>query len=232
MNKRWYGIGLGLVALAAVAAAAIQEVTVKWAPKAGTTYTYKATGEFDFQGMNITFTARTIDKVLSVDDGKVTIESAQVNGKAVFEGQEIDVPDAPPLTTVFASTGEVLEVRGEMADESSVRVANLQSFRYPEGPMTVGKTWEVNIPADAKKGVVAASGKWTVAGFEKVGKYDTMKVTFEVNETEGAEKAGMSGTVWVDVTDGVMVKFDGNLKNFPFAQAPAPMNGKFKLERE
>jgi hypothetical protein len=66
---------------------------------------------------------------------------------------------------------------------------------------------------------------------EKVLDIDTYRVTGSLKEIDGSQPASMTGTFWVSVADGSIVKMEGTLINAPFPNLP-PLTMKITLVRE
>jgi len=230
MNKAAVGL---FVAALSVAALAVQDgVNLKRAPKVGETTKYRLKGNVDMQGTDIPMSMLVTEKVTKVEDnGNYTVESAQSEGKVTTDSGEMDIPGST-ISTIFKTTGEVVEVKtGETETSSAMRLANLQAFVVQDKAVKVGDTWSVEIKKDEKSGAAAAKGTYKIEAQEKVGDYDCYKVTMSMKETEGDAPAGLDGTAWINVKDGGVVKMEGAWKNAPFPGV-GPLNVKFSMTRE
>jgi len=78
---------------------------------------------------------------------------------------------------------------------------------------------------------VAGKAEFELLGIERVGVYESAKIRWTYQETEGATPASSEGTVWIEVKDGSLVKSEGKLKNAPLRDAPRPVDFSFTTER-
>lgn len=224
---------VGIAAVAALSVVALaQGINLKRTAKVGDTAKYRLRADVDIAGTTASFTAVLTEKILKVEDnGNFIVESAQSDGKVSFGDQEMAAPAQSPSVTVYKPTGEVVEIRGEMADSSAYRVANLGLFRFPDKELKVGEGWTHELAADSKTGTVPVKADYKIVAQEKVGDADTVKINFTVKETEGAEGATSTGHIWIDAKTGAMVKQEAEWKNAPFPGAPGPINAKVVISR-
>lgn len=227
-------LSMGLAAALSLAAVAAQDAfTLKRNVKVGDVMKSKMTVEADFGGTAILITATTTEKVVKMEDsGIVHTESSQSNMKIKFGDQEMGGEDQPPTTYITKITGELVELKGESIEASYYRMASMTSFRFPEGPVKAGDKWTYEIKADKKTGIVSGKHEYEVVGPDKVGARECLKVKHSYKETEGGEPASSTGTVWIDLKDGSMVKLEASQQKVPVPQAPGPMDMKLKIERE
>ncbi len=226
---KFAGIGLMLVAAAAFAADA---VVLKMVYKKDQVTKYRMKGTLDAAGQTIEVTILTKDTVKEIAaDGTVTVENETVEGKAIFGGQEMELPPQSRVTR-FKPTGEIAEIKGEDIDATYYRVANLQIFLPPAEAVTVGSKWVRKGSANKDTGAVAFTASYEIVGEEKIGEYDTFKIKYKNTETEGNEPATMEGTVWISKTDCSLVKGSAKWMNVVQPGVPVPINGEFTLTRE
>lgn len=232
MNKsfRIVTAGIAMLSVAAVAFAA-QGILIKRTPKEGDVFKYRIKAEIEIAGTNATFSGLTTEKVLKVAaDGTYEIESSQSEGKAVFGGQEMEIPDQGASVTVYKPGGEVVELRGNETNANSYRMANLNNLFEPTSEVKPGDTWTREIKGDAKTGSVDATAKYKFVGEEKIGSKDALKI--EANFAEkGGDGAKSDYTIWLDKADFTMLKTAGKWINVPMAGAPAPLNGTVEVTR-
>jgi hypothetical protein len=232
MNKsfRIVTAGIAMLSVAAVALAA-QGILIKRTPKEGDVFKYRIKAEIEIAGTNATFSGLTSEKVLKVAaDGTYEIESSQSEGKAVFGGQEMEIPDQGASVTVYKPGGEVVELRGNETNANSYRMANLNNLFEPTSEVKPGDTWIREIKGDTKTGAVDATAKYKFVGEEKVGSKDAIKI--EANFAEkGADGAKSDYTIWLDKADFSMLKTAGKWINVPMAGSPAPLNGTVEVTR-
>ena len=234
MKSQMKMIGLGMFAAASVFAVAAQGLKLVRKPVAGTETKYRLKANLELGGQEIVFNGAIAEKVVEVAaDGSYTLENRTLEGKVSVAGQEIDVPaGTTPSISVFTPNGLIKELRGDAVESSAYRSANLSSTYFPDKEVKVGDEWTYDAKADTKTGAVSTKSTYKIAGEEKVGAFDTFRITFTTKEAEGSEPASSEGTVWIDKADGSMVKTDAKWANFPFPGAPAPVNGTVSVTRD
>lgn len=199
--------------------------------KVGDTAKYKSSADFEMQGQKITASWTELEKIVKVDsNGDVTLESQQTEFTIQVAGQEMPGPEASKSTSVTRSTGEVIKLEGDGVNADAYRMSTLSAFIRPDKMVKVGDKWTHEFKANSKTGVVASKASYEVVGAEKVGAYDTVKVKFEVKETERSDAASASGIVWINVKDGMDVKVNAEFKKAPIPQV-GPTDMKFTRER-
>lgn len=224
--KRFSSALLG-AALIFAAALAQDGVSLKRAPKVGDTFKYNLSVAMNIQGQDFTVTAVVSEKVTKAEEGKYTIESNQTELK--LNGQEAPMEQSPSYST-YSNVGRLLESKSDQEGPDADRMSALQSFEVPDKAVKVGDTWEVALKAKEGKNPVAFKASYKVEAQEKVGEWDTLKISFTATETEGTDPAKSVGTVWVSVKDGSMVKYEGNWTNAPIPMA-GPTTAKVTLMR-
>ena len=237
MKTKFNALGAAIVLLSASALtfAAVDGLSVKRQPKEGQAIKLRLKAELEIAGQQATYTGLVQQKVTKVEaDGTYTEEEQQVQGKAKFGDQEIDVPDTGAHPVVYNADGSLKEIKGDeqTAGAASYRMTNLGVIIDSGKPLAVGDTWTVEIKADSKTGAVAAKAEYKVLAEEKVGDLDTIKVKATIKESEGAEPASSEGTYWVVKTDGTLAKAEVKWLNAPFPGAPAPITATVSMVRE
>ena len=213
-NTRLIGIGL-LIATCATALAVQDAITLKFAPAEGAVYKYKISGSFQFSGADATLSGNVQDKVTKVDkDGNYTVEASQSGMAIEFNGQTMSPPDTKDTTT-FKPNGDVVDYQSDTPSPDARRMADLNTFVYPDKPVKVGDEWTSSLAEDSKNGVVPATVKYKFDSLEKIGSHDTAKIKVTYKETSGSDPAGSDGFVWIDTKDGSMVKGQAAWTNVP-----------------
>lgn len=225
-------IGMAAVAALALTAYAVQDaITIKHVQKVGDEAKYNLKAEMSVQGTDVTLNAVVTEKVSKVSDNGDYSVDATTTGKLDFGGQEMDLPaqDTPTVTS-YNALGQVLSIKEPSGSADAMRLAHLQSLILPSTAIKVGDTWKSTIKKD-DKGSVDAEGSYKVEAAEKVGAFDTYKITGTYKETSGDSPASSTGTYWINVKDGSLVKMTGTLKNAPFPQV-GPLDAKVTLTRD
>lgn len=235
MSKKLHSIGvLAVIALSAMAMAAVDGFTIARKPKEGDTHKYRMNADVDMGGLAITVKGLLMEKITKVDtDGSYTQEETQVELKAVVAGQEQDVQSSGSSSMVYHPSGEVRKIEGSEGTPESYRMANLGIIYDPGKPVSVGDAWNYDVKANKDTGAVAAKAEFKLLGEEKVGTRDTLKIKALVKETGGDAPATSDGTVWIDKTDGSLVKSEAKWTNAPFPGAGGQLiNATVKMSRE
>jgi hypothetical protein len=228
MQKFRFVGALAAAALMLSMAAAVQDgISLKRSPKVGDVAKYKLKVELNVQGQPFNLEGLVTEKVVKVEEGKYSIESSQ--GEMKLNGQDAPM-ESPASTSTYSATGRLLELKGEEESEEALRMSSLQAFEVPDKPVKVGDTWTISLKAKEGKNPVGIKGDFKVEAQEKVGEYDVLKVTYEVKETEGSAPASSKGTVWFNVKDATMVKYEGTWTGAPFPMV-GPTDAKVTLER-
>lgn len=230
MKRNHFGLALALVAGAAFAVAAVQEVTLKRTAKQGEVFKYQMSGELELMGQSVGLKAVTVNKTIKVEaNGNYVVESSMTDGKILINGGEMDMPEQGGTTTTFKPDGTIIDVKGEGVDQGGWRMANLMSAIVPEKGLKVGENWTSEVKGDTKKMTVDVKGTYSFEALEKTEHGDAAKVKFELKEQAGDAPATMSGTAWIETKTGNMVKMDSVWKDVPIPGAPAPISGKMSM---
>jgi hypothetical protein len=229
MNRTTRLIGTILLATTcAMAFAAHDAVTLKFARKEGDSAKFKMTADMAVMGVTATLSGNVQDKVTKVSADGYTIESTQSNVQAVVNGSPMPQPDSTD-TSSFKNNGELVDYVSEHVSPEAWRIAELSGFVLPDKAVSVGDTWTSTVAADDKKGIVAASATYKLEAMEKVGTHDTAKVKVSYKETAGTDPASSEGYCWIDVKDGSTVKTTATWANVPIQGVLA--NGTITMER-
>ncbi len=219
-----------LIAAAAFAVAAQDAVSLRVTPKKDEAFKYKYTGTLSLMGMDIKATYTQTTTVTDVSEGVITTEGGDVKGTIDLAGQEMEMPDMGVTKTKTNLDGTVKEISGESAGPDVYRSSSLLTIFRPEAPVKVGDEWNWTTKADGEKGTRAMSGKYKAEAFEDVAGRKTIKISIDIKETEGDLPASAKGTVWLDITNGISVKSEADVKNAPIPGAPEPVSGKLVSE--
>lgn len=227
-----------LLAASALALAAAQAMDLKWTPKAGDKANYKVDGSFDLAGAGeIKLTGTRTESVTSVDADKIVVTSTSKLAANVM-GNDVPVPESTETMTVKPD-GTVTAVKVNEADagNSGIRLAHVTMFVYPGKPVAVGDSWTATGPKDEKADLPGYKIEFKLVGDEKVGTWDTWKVTAKGGETEGATPTKVDGTYWIDKKDGTIVRSLSQLTDVVFSgggggQEIPPLSGKMDITRQ
>jgi len=226
--KRIQLLGMALLALTSLALAQ-DVVNLKRAPKVGNTLKFALKAELDIQGTPVVVTASVTDKVTKAEDGKYTVETSQTDLKI----NDMEAPGGggdDTSTSTYNLLGKLLETKSAQEDDGSKRMSVLQSFEVPDKELKVGDTWTINNAAEPKFRNVASKIDYKVEAKEKVGKWETLKVTFTAKEATGETPASATGTYWISIEDKDVVKYESSWTNAPFPMV-GPQSAKVTLTR-
>jgi hypothetical protein len=216
-------LSFALLCLLSAAARADEEaVTIAWKPKPGTTTSFR----YEIRNLNSSaswvFSAVSKSKVVDVAaDGKIRLQVTQSDATLTVGGQDMSgqLGDANESTEVtYLPNG--LSVTAP--DGPRARIDAALRMLYPDRPVKVGDTWKRAEKADASKGLRAAEATYKYEGIETVGKWKAYKIAVTYHETEGDDPISLSGTKWLSVEEGHLVKAQCTLQNGPFAPGMPP----------
>lgn len=224
-------LAVGMIGLAAYATG--DDIVLKLKPKVGDAYEYKASATFETDQGTLTFNQKHADKVTDVKaDGGFVVKSSSSETKITFGGQELPGGNETVSTSEYGPDGLLKAITADPApDASAYRIANLHGFKIPTGPVKIGDEIKFDIAADKTKGTPTVNAVYKVAGLEKVGDWDTVKLTFTAQEPDSDLKSAVKGTAWLNAADGSIVKMVEEWKNVQPNGSPFPLNGKYTVER-
>jgi hypothetical protein len=241
MKKYALGVAVAMAfSLFVVALGLTQGVKIVWKPKVGDTTKYRLnvamTGDASLGFGKLEVGITVTEKVKEIkDDGKVVQESTQSEFSVKVDGQDLgaggDIPGMTVITT-FYPDGRIFSIEGGEAG-TPTRLSEASVFVYP-GPdkeFREGESWTSKRPGDAQRGTRAAEATYTYLGTEKVGKWDTYKISYKYRETEGENPMEVTGTTWVAVDNGYLVKGEYELSNVEFAPGMPPAKASLKINR-
>lgn len=230
MKRGYLGVAVALLAGAALAVAGIQEYSLKRTAKQGEVFKYKMSGELDVMGQSVGMSAILINKTTKVEaNGNYVVESSQSEGKITINGSDMDLPSQGSTITTYKPDGTVLDVQGEGVEMGGYRMANLLSTIMSEKSLKVGDEWTSETKGDTKKSTVDVKGAYKFVALEKIESGEAAKITFEMKEQGGDTPGAISGTAWVELKTGNMVKMESTWKDVPVPGAPTPISGKVNM---
>lgn len=220
-----------LVLLPALSLAKVDGYSLKYVPKEGATLRYMLSITMDLQGVQAKMDSNVEQKVLKVDpDGTYSVQSNTLSGKAVFGGQELQMPTSVSVT-VYRANGEVVSISGAQVDPTSMRTQFLTMLKRPDNPVKASDTWIEDIKSDPVTKTPSVHGSFKFDGEEKVGSVDALKIEATVSEGDVATPGSTLESFWIDKADGSIVKYDCKFTNMPFPGAPGPISGTMAMVR-
>jgi hypothetical protein len=179
--------------------------------------------------MEFDITNKQTDTITDVAaDGTFTTESLQSDMQ--LNGSPSPQQPTGPSTIKAKPDGSIISITGPEGASDQGRLAALTSFYYPSKPVDVNDTWSFEGKKDDKLGNMDFKSDMKYLGEEKVGTVDTYKVDVDAKETTPGTPASLHSTVWLDVTDGSMVKVVSNFTNMP-VQAGITVDGSLTYTR-
>lgn len=220
-------------AVAAIAAAGLQGANITWKPKAGDVTKYKITTKAQIMGQEMNFGATLTSKVLEVTSEKVVVEETQseINLKVGDQDMSSMMPPSITSTNTMKPDGTIIERKSEMEGGDNARMEAAMEARLPNKVIEKGGTWTIERKANAEKKLPASTSTYTYVDDEKVGKYDTWKVTFVFKETEGSAPMEVTGTLWINQGNGEPVKAVYKMKNVEFQEGMGTTDAEAELMR-
>ncbi|MCW5943817.1 MAG: hypothetical protein KIS66_16415 [Fimbriimonadaceae bacterium] len=201
--------------------------------KVGDELRFTAKAEMTFAGEKATLTTRLKVKAAEVgEDGSLTLETTQAEGKATMGGRTSNLPPQKPSRTRYGRGGAVEGLQGENADAIGYRQANLNAFRAPEKPVTIGERWTTAIAEDKRTGQVKAEATFELLALENIRSQECAKVKATYRELEGAAPAGSEAILWISLKDGWTMREERTIRNAPLGSSPTPVDVTRTVERE
>jgi len=188
---------------------------IVWKPKAGDTAKYKLEivpeAPFDMKiVMEIT------SKVAKVEQGKITVESTTSSPKMYIDGQEQTIPQNPVSEThVYDANHETLSTN--LTTDAAARMSDATALILPGKPVSPGDTWKRTRKASKELRTMDSETVYTYDGDETVGKWKCFRIKFSFKETSGEHILTNSGTAWISVDDGSLVKSEMKTVNYEYS---------------
>lgn len=213
MSTRTHVLVYSLFIAAFAYAAALADIS--WKPKVGDTAKYKleVIPEAPFE---IKITMDLATKVAKIEEGKITVESTTTNMKMTMNGQEQPMDQASgPQTQVFDARHETLSINVDQ--ENMARMSDSLSFVFPDKPVSVGDSWKRVKKASKELKTMDSEATYTYDGDETIGKWKCYRIKFDYKETSGEHPLSNSGTDWISMDDGSIVKSVTKAMNFEYS---------------
>jgi hypothetical protein len=231
MNRRIISLAL-MAGLAALALTAADTYSLKRVANVGDVLRYRTDVELTVQGRSATISTLQIERVLKSGADGYEIEERATDQRYRSDGQDVRVPGEDRSVAAYDTRGQLLELRETALEPDSYRRANMVRFIAPKDPVAIGDGWTHEFPSDSKRGVVSAQISYKVDAREMIGSYEAVKLSFEFKELEGSRPITNSGTMWVSIRDGSVVRLTSNFANLPLGDPPVPVNGRVSMRRE
>ena len=202
--------------------------------KVGEVFKYRLTVVFRIAGNDIFYTSIDTQKVTSVArDGSYTVQSTQSDIRSTNSGADLQIAkDEPPTDTSYSARGQVVAIAGQQA-ASAWRIADMSCFILPDKAINKGDTWTYTIPPRADLQTAGGVYNFAFEGPEpeKVDDFSVLRVAEDYKENTQFNKATSTGTIFVDPTDGSVVKLDEEWRTAPIHGVNTQVNGHVSYER-
>ncbi len=226
------------VAGAAVASVAQQQTayTIAWKPVLGE-QKYKIAMDSDGGQMKLAMQLTILDKIVKIEDGKVTSESKTQDFHLWLGEEEMKLPEGQGpgdavVTTVRSLKGGLVEQKGaKEGQQEPPRVRRLQEFNYPEKPVELEGSWFKDFAEDKAAKLPAARAKYTLTAIEDMNKVSCYKIDYAFSELDGEKPMGALGTFWLERSTGNLVKLTTVMNDVSFAPMMPAMNMKVSMTR-
>jgi hypothetical protein len=218
--------------LAAVALA--QPVTLTRRVAVGDTLKYRATIICTVYGNDVTYKALLTERILQVDrDGSYTVQTTQSEITATNGDRDLPISakDTPVSSAVYGAGGNLVQLKSSPAEEEW-RLGNLSAFHLPGKPIAPGESWTAEIQPSAQRGNVGAIANYKFIGLDKVGAKEALRITESYKETRPSNPATSEAKIWVDATDGSVLKLEADWNNAPILGLSTLVRAHLVYERE
>lgn len=193
-----------------------------WKPKPDLTYRYALTLDTSLDGSKTSYQAELAIQIVKVEkNGDYTVSTSYRGQKLVVDGKAQEIPDntaSKPQLERFNAHGGRLDDTQETDDDGEAdplgkTLGDLTEFAAPAKPVKIGDKWTKIIPGNARKNVSPAKIEYTVAGIENSTPAHAVKVAFAYNETQAERPVHANGSIWIDPTDGCLLRLDTAIAN-------------------
>jgi len=226
--KRRAFLPFGLVALSVLAYAA-QGVVLKRTPKVGDKANYTVKGAMTVQGLDVTLSGTSTEEVTKVEEDTFTVKSSSKMSVNVA-GADQPLPDSnQETTTKLDGTLVKLLADSNPATPSAIRLGHLNTLYLSPKSVANDETWTLEGKRDEKLDAPAFKITYKLIGEEKIGKYDTYKITSDAAETEGSIPTKIKGTFWVNKLDGNLIKSHTEMTDAVFDPQYGQMSGTMDI---
>ena len=220
MKTRFTGLFLVVAAVATTAFTSLDVAKLVWKPQKGSVAKYDVVDVFETQFAKISYEYTSVETVEEVTAGKVVLVLERSEPKTKADG-----PTGCPMgiarhaKLTYALNGQYLDTEMERYSPLAARLGNMTALILPSKPLKTGDVWTHKVQSDANTNTRAATATFKLVGSEQIGKWQTYKISFEYEETEGSEWERMSatGTKWISMEDGTLVQEQLKIGNLPGA---------------
>jgi hypothetical protein len=227
---RSLGASLAFSALLLSPSFALQEkVTLSMKGDVGSTTKFKTTSKMEIsaEGEKILFeSVENLEIKLAKKEGdrlvfesKVVSSEVSINGEKMEDEEEEESPGAEYSVKPNGELASFKDKDPEADKEStslSLRISQASAQIYSAQPVGVGDAWSFTFPVNKDWGTFAGTANFKLVGIETVGGIRVAKIEYTYLETGAPRNIKSSGTNWVEIASGQVVKYEGKYENVPF----------------
>ncbi len=200
-------------------------------PKMGQVLKYQNHVDMVIAGTTAVYTAVFTERVVEIGEDGSYVTLATQSDVRVRYGEKDYSPDPPGANKVkYSAGGDLLDVSGDTERAAAFRLAYLTNIQGAKKAVKPGDKWTVDVKPP-ESGVVGGKANYEMLKIEQLGSFKTAVVKFSYKESSGTSPAESEGTVWLNIEDGTLVKYEINIKNAPFPGAPGLVDAKMVSER-
>lgn len=211
-------------------------VTLLFQGEVGQIARYKTTVElrFEVEGEAVALLVEQTEraKVVAVDDdGTVTLERQVEESKQSVEGQELPSDDMPgPATSKVNAQGVLVGYQSDEDAETkafSAKMMQAGTIPFPDEEMEPGHSWNHVFAANPALRTPEGKGSYVFEAEEEAAGTACAKVKATYSEA-GANGLKMTGTYWVELASGDVVKSEFTYQNVALPGSDPVVYGKAK----
>lgn len=231
-----------ILAVAALGVSALAQDSIVWKPKVGDKSKHSMKIMSEFSGTDFEVNMVLSNEVKKVTAKEIVTHETMGDFKIFMGGQPMDAMGGPsgddmvmePTVMTRDPRGMILSIEAPAApgmdgqDDGGMmkRFMRMNSFQYPANPVNVGDEWKIEHAAIPAEGIAAARSVFTYKGQEVVNKIPVYKIEFAFSELTGSAPMGATGTLWLRMTDGELVRLTAAAVNMQMG----PMTSDGSLE--
>jgi hypothetical protein len=200
-------------------AIAVEALRLEWKPKVGQeskySVTMKAKLDVEGQSMNINLSMNVTEKVVSIQDEKVTLESKTDSLSMTMNEMDLSGmlgSENFDETVVRKLNGEFVSKKADHS-MNNPRLEEAFEFAFPQKDISVGDTWSREVKKDEKKGLVNAIATFQLVSKESVGNVECVKLRYSYKELDVNTPMTGEGYIWVALSNGDLVQADYVFQN-------------------
>ncbi|GMV37248.1 MAG: hypothetical protein AMXMBFR61_17560 [Fimbriimonadales bacterium] len=159
-----------------------------------------------------------VEKCVKVTpDGNAQLESRELKLTMKFNDMELPNPSEEPGTDkmLVSPRNDILKMEtSNTEDDMGLRLGRAIQVVYPEKPVAVGQAWKYEPKADEKGGLRGGTADTKLLAIETVNGVQCAKLEHKyVEKPFGTDKGKVQAelTVWIDLSNGEMVKLTGKV---------------------